>query len=337
MTKRRIPLLAVTLAYLIMWVPYISLTRYLAIASQGAVGRPLGGLEILPVSLTVSLILTYVFFAASGWWRAAHQLKLGGLSLPRPTRWTLLAGVGAALLMIAVPLSYTFAGVSIPFVQLLMRGDVLLIAPVIDLMTGRKVRWFSWIALALVAIGLIVTIRQRGGLSLPPLCIAVIGLYILGYFIRLGIMSRIAKSGDLEALKQYYVEEQLVAAPIAVAALAGIALFAAGKQAVQLQFGFTGLWHNGVTGLIAVIGGLVFIQGLLATTILLDERENTYCVPLERSASVLGGTFAAYLLASFFHMPFPTSAELFGAGLLILAVVILSLGPMFRRPNKVAT
>src|ERR1019366_1944779 len=123
MTRRPIPLLAITLAYLVMWVPYISLTRYLAVASQGALGRPLSGFEILPISLTASWAVTYLFFAASGWWKAAHQFKLGTISLPRPTRWTVLAGVGAALLMIAVPLSYTFSGVSIPFVELLMRGD----------------------------------------------------------------------------------------------------------------------------------------------------------------------------------------------------------------------
>ena len=40
----------------------------------------------------------------------------------------LLTGIGTALVLFTVPLSFTIEGVSIPFIQLLMRGDVLVIA-----------------------------------------------------------------------------------------------------------------------------------------------------------------------------------------------------------------
>ncbi len=65
--------------------------------------------------------------------------------------------------------------------------------------------------------------------------------------------------------------------------------------------------------------------------ILLDRRENTYCVPFERSASILAGIAAAYVLAYLSLGKYPTGPELAGAGLLIAAIVLLSLAPRFSR------
>jgi len=95
-------------------------------------GRPLTGLEILPASLIASGVLTYLFVWLAGWWKAAHSANVLGLRLPWPTRWTALSGVGTALVLFTVPLSFTFEGVSIPFIQLVMRGDLLIIAPLCD-------------------------------------------------------------------------------------------------------------------------------------------------------------------------------------------------------------
>ena len=53
-----------------------------------------------------------------------------------------------------------------------MRGDILLIAPLVDLIFRRRVRWWSWTALVIVAVALTFVVRQRGGFHLPPLAIA---------------------------------------------------------------------------------------------------------------------------------------------------------------------
>jgi drug/metabolite transporter (DMT)-like permease len=74
---------------------------------------------------------------------------------------------------------------------------------------------------------------------------------------------------------------------------------------------------------------LVLIS-IFSLLILLDPRENTFCVPLERSASVLAGTAAAYILAAMALGKPPTSAELIGAILLIAAIAILAVGPRLR-------
>ncbi|HVY35443.1 MAG TPA: hypothetical protein VG960_13610, partial [Caulobacteraceae bacterium] len=146
----KIPIELTLGVYLLAWIPYIALTKGLSSMTQPGMARPLTGLEILPASLVLLWLMTYAFLAVSGWSRSATQVSISGRSWPRPRPWTALAGVGAGLLLLTVPLSFTFKGVSIPFVQLLMRGDVLLIAPLVDMIGGRRVRWWSWVALCLV-------------------------------------------------------------------------------------------------------------------------------------------------------------------------------------------
>ena len=116
--------------------------------------------------------------------------------------------------MFTVPLSFTFERVSIPFIQLLMRGDLLIIAPLVDLLGRRKVRWYSWVSLLLVAIGMVITVGERRGFQLPPLAWITLGLYTFGYFVRLWVMTRIAKTGTSESIQMYLVEEKLVGIPI---------------------------------------------------------------------------------------------------------------------------
>ena len=201
MRLTRLPIEITTLLYLAMYVPYILITRYLTTTPNETLGRPFTGLEILPATLILGLVMLVIFVWVSGWWRSAHQLRVGGFSIPVPTRWTFLAGIGTSMLLFTVPLSLTFEDVSIPFMQLLMRGDVLIIAPLVDLIAGRRVRWYSWVALILVSIAMALTMWERGGLHLPPLAIAAVVLYTIGYFIRLSVMTRVAKNGDEGSLR----------------------------------------------------------------------------------------------------------------------------------------
>jgi hypothetical protein len=189
------------------------------------------------------------------------------------------------------------------------------------------VRWYSWIALGLVALGLWLTIRARGGLKLPPLAIMTVVLYTVGYFVRLAVMTRIAKSGDPNMVKRYFVEEKIVAIPGAVLALALLSAVNFGTQSGQLGFGFVGVWSSGQMTLITVLSALLFSTSVFAILILIDRRENTFCVPIERAASILAGIAAAYVLAKLALGPYPTGPELTGAALLIVAITLLWAGP----------
>jgi hypothetical protein len=324
-----VPLEFFVLAYAVCWIPFMILTKLATTSAHGIMGRPLTGLELLPVTTLISAMGMFLFFAVSGWWRSAHLHSMKNIALPVPDRWTALGGLGAALIILTVPLSFTFRDVSIPFILLLTKGGVLLIAPLVDWIGGRKVRWYSWTALALVVMGLLVSIQQRGNLRLPMLCILTIALYIFGYFIRLKMMTRVSKSADAGARKRYFVEEQIVSNPVAVLLLVSFAAMGGSGPLLSIRWGFIDIWSQGVLWMLIPLGTFPVVVGVLGARILLDKRENTFCVPLERSASILAGVAASFLLAQFSGMPLPTRGELTGAVLLIVALVVLSVGPRF--------
>jgi hypothetical protein len=137
---RRHSLELIVFLYFLSYLPNIVVTRLVTTTPDAGLGRPLTGLETLPASLIVSLVLTYAFIWVSRWYRDAHKVNVAGLSLPIPTWYTFLSGVGTSLVLFTVPLSLTFPRVSIPFIQLLMRRDILIIAPLVDLLFGRRRR-----------------------------------------------------------------------------------------------------------------------------------------------------------------------------------------------------
>jgi drug/metabolite transporter (DMT)-like permease len=327
----RFPLEGYVLLYFLAYLPNVIITKLVTSTPHAGLGRPLTGLETLPASLIISTLLTYLFIWVSGWHRDANAVHIAGARVPVPTRYTLLSGLGTALVLFTVPLSFTFEGVSIPFIQLLMRGDILLIAPLVDLMFGRKVRWWSWVALAMVLVALIITLFDRGGFDLPPLAILTVVLYTIGYFIRLAVMTKVSKTGEPASVRRYFVEEKVIALPLSVAVLAAISASGIGTQSGALGWGFLPVWSDPVIVPLFFIGLTLTIISVFAVIILLDARENAYCVPLERAASLVAGVGGSVLLAWFWGLRMPRPAELVGAAILIGAIVLLSLAPRFSR------
>jgi drug/metabolite transporter (DMT)-like permease len=329
--SRRWPLEGIVALYFLSYLPNVIMTKLITSLPNPGLGRPLTGLETLPASLIISLLLTYVFIWVSGWHRDAHSIQVAGARVPVPTWATALSGVGTALVLFTVPLSFTFQGVSIPFIQLLMRGDILIIAPLVDLIFGRRVRWWSWMALFMVAVAMAFVVQQRGGFNLPPLAILTVILYTLGYFIRLAVMTRVSKSGDPASVRRYFVEEKIIALPLSVAALAAISACGLGSQAGELNWGFVAVWADPVIWWLVGIGVTLTIISVFAAIILLDARENSYCVPMERASSLVAGIAASFILAAFWGLKAPTGPETIGAAILIGAIVLLSVAPRVRR------
>jgi drug/metabolite transporter (DMT)-like permease len=331
MRWRSIPLEGFVLLYFLMYLPNIIVTKLVTTQPHAGLGRPLTGLETLPASLIISTVLTYLFIWWSGWHRDANAVTIAGARVPVPTRYTLLSGLGTALVLFTVPLSFTIPDVSIPFIQLLMRGDILIIAPLVDLIFGRRVRWWSWAALVLVIGALLLTLGDRGGLHLPPIAILTVVLYTLGYFIRLFVMTKVSKTGEPASVRKYFVEEKVIALPLSVAALAAVSASGIGGQSNELGWGFVSVWADPVILPLFFIGLTLTIISIFAIVILLDARENAYCVPLERAASLIAGVSAALIMAWGWGLPAPRTAELIGAGLLIAAIVLLSVAPRLSR------
>ncbi|CAN5152012.1 hypothetical protein BH09MYX1_BH09MYX1_20910 [soil metagenome] len=324
--------------YFVAYLPYSALAKALSKGWVTPAGRALSGLEILPISAMTSMVAMVITISLLRWWRYAGKRKIGGIEVPSPGIWTFLSGLATACILVTTTLAYTFQGVSIPLIMLFMRGGVLLIAPVVDVLSGRKVRWFSAIALVLSFLALLDALTQSKGFAMPALCIADIVLYLCSYFVRLRFMSRTAKSVDKAVRLRYFVEEQMVATPAAVFMLGILALVNKGPL-TALRAGFVDMWSSPALPYVALVGLLSQGTGVFGGLVLLDARENSFSVPLNRASSILAGVGAAFLLAFTFSgvadpPHFPPAFELVGAGLLVVAILVLSVGPMFgRKPS----
>ena len=326
--------------YFACYAPYAAMTKAVTKGLLPAQKVALSGFEILPVSVASSLAGMFLFLTLKGWWRYATQWSFLGRSLPRPTKWTALSGVFTATVVITTTLAYTFTGVSIVFIMLLMRGGVLIIAPITDAIAGRKVKPPSWVGLGLSLAALIVA-EHGGDYRMTALVAVNVAAYLLAVrltagprdrFVRLRLMSKLAKGDDEATNTRYFVEEQMVGTPVLLFVLAAIALFgpagAGGfaKFSSALRAGFTTFFGHGTGVVVAVITIGILSQGtgIFGGLILLDKRENTFCVPVNRASSILAGVVASFSLSIFARQSRPNGYELAGAALVVAAIVVLS-------------
>ncbi len=322
--------------YFACYVPYSALTKAVSKGLIPNIGGPIPGLELLPISVSTSALAMLVFITLMGWWRYATHSTIGGISIPHPSLWTFLSGLCTATIIVTTTLAYTFQGISIVFAMLLMRGGVLCIAPIIDRITGREVRWYSWAGLVLSLLALIAAFAEDGGTAITVLAALDIAAYLGGYFIRLQFMSRLAKSDDSTSMKRYFVEEQVVATPVVVLLLALGALFAPSDLSTPLSRGFTELWSSPALIYVVLIGLLSQGTGVFGGLILLDKRENTYCVPVNRSSSILAGVVASLGLWYFLGNGLPSIYQFVGATLIITAILVLTLPPLMEKKSAAA-
>ena len=314
--------------YFACYVPYSALTKALTGGLIGEEGRPLDGFELLPSTVMASVVGMFGFLAVSGWWRHASRVEILGARVPRPGPYTLLSGLCTAAIIGTTTLAYTFTGVSIVFVMLLMRGGVLVIAPFVDSLTGRSVRWFSWAGLVLSLAALVVAFSEEGGYEITLLCAIDVAVYLASYFVRLRLMTRLAKSDVPNANVRFFVEEQIVASPAMLAVLAIFALGGSGEIAENVRAGFTDFWSRSIVPEALLVGFFSQGTGIFGGLILLDRRENTYCVPVNRSSSILAGVLASFSLAALLGVAPPSAYELVGAALILVAILFLSLPPL---------
>jgi drug/metabolite transporter (DMT)-like permease len=148
-----------------------------------------------------------------------------------------------------------------------------------------------------------------------------IALYLGAYFVRLRLMSRLAKSDDHAAGWRYFVEEQLVSTP---AAFVGLAILAWSGVA-DFREGFTDVPRGPQWPWAAIIGILSQGTGVFGALVLLDKAENTFSVPVNRASSVLAGVVASLFLWSALAGPPIPVRELLAAALVVIAIVVLTL------------
>lgn len=317
--------------YFACYVPFSGLTKALSKGAYPGMDAPLSGATILPIATAASLVVMLIFISVMGWWRYAGTRRIAGRNIPFPGKWTALSGLCTAMILTTTTMAYAIDGVSIVFMMLLMRGGVLIIAPVIDSWTGRATRWYSWVGLALSMGALVVAFSDDSSYDLTVVAVVDLFFYLASYAIRLRLMSHRAKSEDTDQTLRYFVEEQLVTAPAALLMLAILALIGEGAFLQEIRAGFTTHIHSGLVLETIIIG--VFSQGagIFGTLVFLDKRENTYSVPVNRASSILAGVTATVVLSLWLGLPSPGTAELVAVGLVVTAILVLGLAPTMER------
>lgn len=307
------------LGYFAFYAPYSFLIKILTNQQWPGVTGPVSGFRVLPAVVLATAVVLPAIITVKGWW--PYLTRDGSRKLP----WQIvLSGFGTAIIIGTTTLAFTFTGVSILFALLLMRGGVLILAPAVDTLFKRRVRWFSWVALGLTMPALAIAFIDVNNYRLTPLAALIIGAYLCGYVLRLPCVTSLAKQEDTEITRRYFVQESVVALMFLVAIPIVFAVIGRGEIMLQLRQGFVGLFSSGLTLPAFMIGALYAALYCFGTLIYLDGRENTFCIPLNRGSSLFAGLVATLLLALFFGQAFPSMAQLGSASLIALALLALS-------------
>ena len=322
--KHNLAIWALGLGYYISYTPYSGLTKALSTGLLAGTNGPVKGPVLLPISAIATVIGMLSFITVKRWWKYAGRREFFGVQVPFPRPLTFLSGVCMATIMGTTTLAFTFGGLSIVVVLVLLRGGTLVIAPIVDRIVGRRVRWFSWTAMVVSLAAVLVALSEASSYVLTIAAIIDVAAYLTAYFFKFQFMSRLAKSDQRSATLRYFVEEQMVASPLLVIALVIMALIGAGDVMMGFREGLT-TFATTPGAFFAALVGLSYAALCVCTTLIfLDRRENTFCVPMHCGSSMLSGFTATAILAYVYGQSSPTAAQNVSAGLIIVALGFLS-------------
>jgi protein-tyrosine-phosphatase len=314
---------ALAWGYFLWYIPYSGLTKVL---SSGKLfgGVEVSGFELLPATALGALVGMPVFLGLSGWWRHAHRWRLFGFSVPGARTETLVAAFFTALIIATTTLNYTFTGVSILLMLLLMRIGVLVLSPLLDALHRRRVRWYSWTALGLSLAAAVTALADVNSFALTAMAMISLAIYWAGYVGRFEVMSRHAKATDPELNRRFFVEEHLASTPFQVLILLVLAVAARGSVGQELQRGFTTFLATRAA--LPAFGIGLLYEGLFifGSLIYLDRREYSYCVPVNRGASLFAVVVSAFGITLLFGEPPPSGWQLAAAALVGMALAVLA-------------
>ena len=322
--KYSLEIWALGLGFYVFYTPYSGLTKALSSGLLTGTNGPVKGTVLLPISAIATVVGMLGFITVMRWWKYAGRREFFGVQIPFPRRLTFLSGVCMATIMGTTTLAFTFGGLSIVLVLVLLRGGTLIIAPTVDRIVGRRVRWFSWAAMLVSLAAVLVVLSDAANYVLTIAAILDVAAYLTAYFFKLQFMSRLAKSDQRSATLRYFVEEQMVASPLLVIALVVMAFIGAGDVMMGFREGLTTFATTPGAFFAALVGLFYAALCICTTLIFLDRRENTFCMPMHCGSSMLSGFTATAILAYFYGQSSPTAAQNVSAGLIIVALGVLS-------------
>src|SRR5690349_14584862 len=324
--KRRYSLAiwALGVGYFISYTPYSGLTKALSNGLLPGAGGPVKGPVLLPISAIATVVGMFSFITIKGWWKYAGRREFFGYQVPFPRLLTFLSGVCLATIMGTTTLAFSFAGLSIVLVLVLLRGGTLVIAPLVDRIVGRRVRWFSWTAMFVSLAAVLMALSDASSYTLTLAAVIDIAAYLAAYFFKLQFMTRLAKTDERTTTLRYFVEEQMVASPLLVVVLVVLALIGYGDVMLGFRAGLTTFAVTPAAFYAALVGFSYAGLCVCTTLIFLDRRENTFCMPMHCGSSMLSGFTAAAILAVLYNQNSPTVAQTVSAGFIFVALGFLS-------------
>ena len=319
------------LGYFLAYIPFALLAKALSAGLLPGMDDEVGGLELLPMASVGVLIGTAIYLGANGWWRYIGVREVGGRRRRLPSRQMMIAGAFMAVIIATTIINYTFAGVSILFMILMMRAGTLILSPIVDTVRHRRIHAYSWAAVALSLIAVVIALTGVDAYTLTFGAVLSLLAYLGGYAGRFELMSRVAKTGDTQVDRRYFAEEQISSAAIMFAVIAVLAAVGAGSELGALRDGFSpGFVFSGSGGLALLIGIFYSMLYVFGTLIYLDPREYSWAVPVNRCSSVLSVFVASYALAWLFDIEPPVTPVLVATAFVLAAIAALSY-PQLRR------
>jgi len=306
--------------YFLAYIPYAILTKALSSGIVPGVNVPVGGLVLLPASALGQLVMMPVFLVVSGWWRFAREQRIQNRRITLPGNDTVRAGFFTAIVIGTTTLNFTFLGVSILLMLVLMRSGVLILSSIADAVYRRKVHTYSWVALGLSLGAAAVALGDVKNYQLTTGAVLSLCAYLAGYVGRFQIMNKVAKTGVRAVDRRYFVEEHAMA-PVFLVLLCGVG---AVLGQPDLRAGFGGFLLTPAGLYAAGIGVLYELLFIFGTLIYLDVRGYAWCVPINRVATLFSGMAASYILMLLAGLPPPGTSQLIALGFIFGAIIALS-------------
>ena len=311
------------LGYFAFYIPYSALTKALSKGLIPGTNGSISGFELLPLTTIATTITLLVYITLMDGWHTVGRKPIFRWSLPIPRLQTFISGLATAVIIATTTLNYTFTGISILFALLLMRGGVLIMAPLVDTIFRRRVKWNSWIALSLSFVAIRIAFADVDNYQMTLIAALNVSAYLLGYVFRLQFMTGLAKSPQAAANRRFFLEETMVAAIALTIIPAMLALIGQGEIFQQLRAGYGGF----TTALALPALGIGVLYGCLyffGSHIYLEPCENTFAVPLNRCSSLMSGLVASLGMTLILGQKLPSNSQLLAAGIIVTALLVLS-------------
>lgn len=313
------------LGYFTLYIPYSVLTKTLSKGLLPGSNGSISGWELLPATAIATTVTLLSYITLMDGWHSLNRKQIRGWSVPIPRTQTLCSGLATATIIATTTLNYTFTGISILFALLLMRGGVLMMAPLVDKAFGRQVKWNSWVALVLSFLAIRIAFTDVDNYQLTLVVALNISAYLIGYLVRLQFMTRLAKSEQQIENRRFFLEETMVAAIALTIIPALLALIGVGENMQQLRIGFTTFLSSNLVLPALAIGFLYACLYFFGSHIYLDPCENTFAIPLNRCSSLMSGLVGSYGLTWLLGQKPPSQLQLLAAGIIIFALLVLGL------------